>query len=79
MEAFGFRTIRANGQDEESISDAIDEAKAVKDSAVCIVMDTVKAQGVLGRRHDKRLRDRAHNRDILKRIVRTAVGRHRYL
>ncbi|MCI8566400.1 MAG: transketolase [Lachnospiraceae bacterium] len=46
MEAFGFRTIRANGQDEESISDAIDEAKAVKDSAVCIVMDTVKAQGV---------------------------------
>ncbi len=46
MEAFGFYTIRANGQDEEALSDAIDEAKAVKDSAVCIVMDTIKAQGV---------------------------------
>ncbi len=46
MEAFGFHTIRANGQDEEALSDAIDEAKAVKDSAVCIVMDTIKAQGV---------------------------------
>lgn len=46
MEAFGFKTIKADGKDEESISDAIDAAKAVKDSAVCIVMDTIKAQGI---------------------------------
>ena len=46
MEAFGFYTIKADGKDESSISAAIDEAKAVKDSAVCIVMDTIKAQGI---------------------------------
>lgn len=46
MEAFGFHVIECDGKDEESISDAIDAAKEVKDSAVCIVMDTIKAQGV---------------------------------
>jgi transketolase len=46
MEAFGFYTIKADGTDEESISNAIDEAKTVTDSAVCIVMDSVKANGV---------------------------------
>jgi transketolase len=46
MEAFGFHVIECDGKDEEAISNAIDAAKEVKDSAVCIVMDTVKAQGV---------------------------------
>ena len=46
MEAFGFQVIECDGKDEEAISNAIDAAKEVKDSAVCIVMDTVKAQGV---------------------------------
>ena len=46
MEAFGFQVIECDGKDEESISNAIDAAKEVKDSAVCIVMDTIKAQGV---------------------------------
>ena len=46
MEAFGFHVIECDGKDEESISNAIDAAKEVKDSAVCIVMDTIKAQGV---------------------------------
>lgn len=46
MEAFGFRVIPADGTDEESISDAIDEAKKVTGSAVCILMDSLKANGV---------------------------------
>ena len=46
MEAFGFQVIECDGKDEEAISGAIDAAKEVKDSAVCIVMDTIKAQGV---------------------------------
>lgn len=46
MRAFGFYVIKADGRDEASLSNAIDEAKEVADSAVCIVMDTVKAQGV---------------------------------
>lgn len=46
MEAFGFQVIECDGKDEEAISNAIDAAKEVKDSAVCIVMDTIKAQGV---------------------------------
>ena len=46
MEAFGFHVIECDGKDEEAISNAIDAAKEVKDSAVCIVMDTIKAQGV---------------------------------
>ncbi len=46
MKAFGFCVIHADGKDEESISNAIDKAKAVKNSAVCIIMDTIKAQGV---------------------------------
>ncbi|MBR6528336.1 MAG: transketolase [Lachnospiraceae bacterium] len=45
-EAFGFHVIECDGKDEEAISNAIDAAKEVKDSAVCIVMDTIKAQGV---------------------------------
>jgi Transketolase, N-terminal subunit len=46
MEAFGFKVIKADGTEEESLSEAIDQAKTVTGSAVCIVMDTFKGQGV---------------------------------
>jgi len=46
MRSFGFITERVAGNDEVAISNAIDRAKAVSDSAVCIVLDTVKGQGV---------------------------------
>ncbi|MBC8584770.1 transketolase [Youxingia wuxianensis] len=46
MRAFGFWTITVDGGDEEAIDDAINLAKKVKDQAVCIVLDTIKGQGV---------------------------------
>ncbi|MGI6070557.1 MAG: transketolase [Blautia sp.] len=46
MRAFGFHTQRVKGNDEEAISDAIETAKRVKGQAVCIVLDTIKGQGV---------------------------------
>lgn len=46
MRAFGFYTQKVKGDDEEAISEAIDRAKNVRDQAVCIVLDTIKGQGV---------------------------------
>ena len=46
MRAFGFQTITVNGADETAISDAVCWAKSVSDSAVCIILDTIKGQGV---------------------------------
>ena len=46
MRAFGFWTIRVDGQDVEAIDAAIQEAKAQEDTAVAIVLDTVKGAGV---------------------------------
>jgi len=46
MKAFGFAVRTVKGDDEEAISDAIDWAKGLKDQAVCIVLDTIKGQGV---------------------------------
>ena len=46
MKAFGFHTETVSGKDEDAISHAIDRAKAVEGSAVCIVLDTIKGQGV---------------------------------
>lgn len=46
MEAFGFKARTVDGGDEAAIAGAIDWAKGVQDSAVCIVLDTVKGQGV---------------------------------
>ena len=46
MRAFGFATKRVKGDDEEQISEAIDEMLRVRESAVCIVLDTIKGQGV---------------------------------
>ena len=46
MKAFGFNTQVVKGNDMEAIDDAINAAKEVKDSAVCIVLDSVKGQSV---------------------------------
>lgn len=46
MEVFGFYVQRIKGNDEAVINEAIEKAKEVKDSAVCIVLDTIKGQGV---------------------------------
>ena len=46
MSAFGFAVKTVRGNDETEISDAVDWAKNIKDSAVCIILDTVKGQGV---------------------------------
>ncbi len=46
MRAFGFYTQTVNGQDIEALDAAITEAKHHEDSAVAIVMDTVKGAGV---------------------------------
>lgn len=46
MRAFGFYTQRVNGREEEEIYTAIENAKNVTGQAVCIVLDTIKGQGV---------------------------------
>ncbi|MDF9823833.1 transketolase [Breznakia sp. PF5-3] len=46
MRAFGFKTYEVKGDDEEAISNAIDLCKSEKDCAVCIVLDSIKGQGV---------------------------------
>lgn len=46
MEAFGFNVQKVNGNDCEAIDQAINKAKQVKNEAICIVLDTIKGQGV---------------------------------
>lgn len=46
MKAFGFHVQKVKGNDIEEIDKAIDIAKQVTDQAVCIVLDTIKGQGV---------------------------------
>lgn len=46
MEAFGFYTQRVKGNQEEMIYEAIMNAKQHQNEAVCIVLDTIKGQGV---------------------------------
>ncbi len=46
MEAFGFYTVKVKGNDIQAIDDAINDCKNMKDSAVCIVLDSIKGQGV---------------------------------
>lgn len=46
MEAFGFYVQKIKGNDEAAINEAIEKAKEVKDSAVCVVLDTIKGQGI---------------------------------
>ncbi len=46
MQAFGFYTQRVKGDNVEAISKAINTAQNTQDQAVCIVLDTIKGQGV---------------------------------
>jgi transketolase len=46
MEAFGFYTLKIKGDDIRGIDAAIEELKSVKDQAVCLVLDSIKGQGV---------------------------------
>lgn len=46
MRAFGFATQKVKGNDLIAIDQAIEECKKIQDQAVCIVLDTVKGQGV---------------------------------
>lgn len=47
MTAFGFYTEKVLGADIQAIDEAIERCKAVEDQAVCIVLDSIKGQGVL--------------------------------
>ena len=46
IRAFGFHVQSVDGSDESAISDAIDKAKTIREQAICIVLNTVKGQGV---------------------------------
>lgn len=46
MTAFGFYTEKVPGADMQAIDEAIERCKAIEDQAVCIVLDSVKGQGV---------------------------------
>lgn len=46
MTAFGFYTEKVQGADMQAIDEAIERCKAIEDQAVCIVLDSVKGQGV---------------------------------
>lgn len=46
MIAFGFYTEKVPGVDMQAIDEAIERCKAIEDQAVCIVLDSVKGQGV---------------------------------
>ncbi len=46
MTAFGFYTEKVPGADMQAIDEAIERCKAIEDQAVCIVLDSMKGQGV---------------------------------
>lgn len=46
MTAFGFYSEKVPGADMQAIDEAIERCKAIEDQAVCIVLDSVKGQGV---------------------------------
>lgn len=46
MRAFGFNTIKVKGDDLQAIDSGIDFLKTVQDSAVCMVLDSIKGAGV---------------------------------
>lgn len=46
MAAFGFYALRVDGSSEKAISEAIDDCFSHQGQALCIVLDTVKGQGV---------------------------------
>lgn len=46
MAAFGFYTMKVKGNDLLAINAAIDHVKTIKNQAVCIILDTIKGQGI---------------------------------
>ena len=46
MKAFGFHVQVVKGDDVAVIDQAIEQAKCINDQAVCIILDTIKGQGV---------------------------------
>lgn len=46
MQAFGFYTLKVKGNDLSAIDAAIEQVKTIKNQAVCLVLDTVKGQGI---------------------------------
>ncbi len=46
MEAFNFKTIKVKGNDLKAIDEAITMLKQVKDQPICIVLDSIKGQGI---------------------------------
>ncbi|MDR0823139.1 MAG: transketolase [Endomicrobium sp.] len=46
MQAFGFFTQKVKANDEIAIDNAIEKCKSIKDSAVCIILDSIKGQGI---------------------------------
>lgn len=46
MRAFGFYTTSAKGDDIEGIDHAINELKTIENQAVCLVLDSIKGQGI---------------------------------
>lgn len=46
MEAFGFETLKVKGDDILGIDAAISYLKTVPDKAVCLVLDSIKGQGI---------------------------------
>ena len=75
MEAFGFYAIDCKGDDIEAIDKAIDEVKNVKDQAVCIVLDTIKGQGIKYFEELKNNHSVKFNNDEVKKAAEEAIER----
>ncbi len=67
--AFGFHTEVVDGHDIAAIDKAIEEAKARKDKPTCIVLDTVKGQGVSFAAGDFRWHYGAINEELLEKAL----------
>ncbi len=65
-EAFGFHTIVVDGHDMLAMDKAIDEAKATQDKPTCIILDTVKGQGVKFAAGDYKWHYGAINQELLE-------------
>lgn len=46
MESFGFSTLRVKGNDEAAILAGLSQLETVQDQAVCLILDTIKGQGI---------------------------------
>lgn len=46
LKAFGFYTLRVRGNSEAAIADALEELYTIENKALCIVLDTIKGQGI---------------------------------